>query len=97
MPVRRGHGLRATTVALVVGATLSVSGVAAAVTGDPFAPYRGIVSAVTGGDDEAGAHAARMAWLQRQLAGTRAKVAHGDLAGADADLSRDARPARRDR
>ncbi len=29
-----------------------------------------------------------MAWLQRQLSGTRAKVAHGDLAGADADLSR---------
>jgi hypothetical protein len=84
--VRRSHGLRATTIALVVGATLSVSGVAAAVTGDPFAPYRGIVSAVTG-DDESAAQAARVAWLQRQLAGTRAKVAHGDLAGATADLS----------
>ncbi len=87
VPDGRRHGLRATTVALVVGATLSVSGVAAAVTGDPFAPYRGIVSAVTGGDDEADAQAARMAWLQRQLAGTRAKVAQGDLAGAGADLS----------
>jgi hypothetical protein len=86
-PVRPSHGLRAATIALVVGATLSVSGVAAAVTGDPFAPYRGIVSAVTGGDDESAAHAAKVAWLQRQLAGTRARVAHGDLAGADADLA----------
>ncbi len=84
----RSHGLRATTIALVVGATLSVSGVAAAVTGDPFSPYRGIVSAVTGGDDESAAHAARMAWLQRQLTGTRAKVAHGDLTGAATDLTR---------
>ena len=87
-PLRRSRGLRATTVALVVGATLSVSGVAAAVTGDPFAPYRGIVSAVTGGDDDSGAQAGKMAWLQRQLAGTRAKVAHGDLAGAEADLAK---------
>ena len=85
--VRRSHGLRATTIALVVGATLSVSGVAAAVTGDPFAAYHGIVSAVTGGDNESAAQAARVAWLQRQLAGTRAKVAHGDLAGAGADLT----------
>ena len=83
---RRSHGLRATTIALVVGATLSVSGVAAAVTGDPFAAYHGIVSAVTG-DGESAAQAARVAWLQRQLAGTRAKVAHGDLAGAGADLT----------
>ena len=46
-----------------------MSGVAAAVTGDPFAPYRGIVSAMTGGDDQSAAQAAQMAWLQRQLAG----------------------------
>jgi hypothetical protein len=84
--VRRGHGLRATTVAVVIAATLSVSGVAAAVTGDPFSPYRGIVSAVTGGDDLP-PQAARVAALNRHLAGTRARIAHGDLAGAQATLA----------
>ena len=49
VPGRRG--MRATTVALVVAGTLSVSGVAAAVTGDPFAPYRSLVAVVTGGGD----------------------------------------------
>ncbi len=88
---RRGHGLRATTVAVVLGATLSISGVAAAVTGDPLSPYKGIVSAVTGGNDHQHhnlpSHAARVATMNHKLAGTRAQIAHGDLAGAEATLA----------
>ena len=87
---RRGRGLRATTIAVVLGATLSVSGVAAAVTGDPLSPYKGIVSAVTGGNHNQGllpAHAARVATMNHKLAGTRAQIAHGDLAGAEATLA----------
>jgi hypothetical protein len=83
---RRVHGLRATTVAIVVGATLSVSGVAAAVTGDPLAPYKGIVRAVT----NAGApspQASTTAKLNHLATGTQAKIAHGDLAGARADIA----------
>jgi hypothetical protein len=85
---RRGHGLRATTIAVVLGATLSVSGVAAAVTGDPLSPYKGIVSAVRGGDHhELPSHAARVATVNHHLVGTRAQIAHGDLAGAQATLA----------
>ena len=88
---RRGHGLRATTIAVVLGATLSVSGVAAAMTGDPFSPYKGIVSAVHGGDDHQHhnlpSHAARVATMNHKLVGTRAQIARGDLAGAEATLA----------
>jgi hypothetical protein len=83
---RRARGMRATTVAIVVGATLSVSGVAAAVTGDPLAPYKGIVRAVT----NAGApspHASTTAKLDHLANGTQSKIAHGDLAGARADIA----------
>jgi hypothetical protein len=85
---RRGHGLRAATIAVVLGATLSVSGVAAAVTGDPLSPYKGIVSAVNGGNHhELPAHAAQVAKLNHRLVGTRAQIAHGDVAGAQATLA----------
>jgi hypothetical protein len=85
---RRGHGLRATTIAVVLGATLSVSGVAAAVTGDPLSPYKGIVTAVQGGNHhELPSHAARVAQMNHTLVGTRAQIAHGDLAGAQATLA----------
>ena len=84
---RHGRGLRATTVAVVIGATLSVSGVAAAVTGDPLAAYHGLVSAVTGGTHELPDNAAQVARLQHLLTGTRARIAHGDLDGARADLA----------
>jgi hypothetical protein len=89
---RRGHGLRATTIAVVLGATLSVSGVAAAMTGDPLSPYKGIVSAVHGGGndhqhDNLPSHAALVATMNHKLAGTRAQIAHGDLAGAEATLA----------
>jgi hypothetical protein len=84
--VRRGRGLRVTSMALVVGATLSVSGVAAAVTGDPLAPYKGLVSAVAG-EDQLPEQAARVAALNHALRGTRAQIAHGDLAAAHTRLA----------
>jgi hypothetical protein len=85
---RRGHGLRATTIAVVLGATLSVSGVAAAVTGDPLSPYKGIVTAVHGGNHhELPANAAQVAKMNHKLVGTRAQIAHGDVAGAQATLA----------
>jgi hypothetical protein len=83
----RGHGLRASTIAVVLGATLSVSGVAAAVTGDPLSPYKGIVSAVTGGGNDLPPNAARVAAMNHRLVGTRAQIAHGDLAGAQTALA----------
>ncbi len=85
---RRGHGMRAVTIAVVLGATLSVSGVAAAVTGDPLSPYKGIVTAVQGGNhDELPANAAQVAKMNHKLVGTRAQIAHGDVAGAQATLA----------
>jgi hypothetical protein len=83
---RRAYGLRATTVAIVVGATLSVSGVAAAVTGDPLAPYKGIVRAVTNAEAPS-PHASTTAKLNHLATGTQAKIAHGDFAGARADIA----------
>jgi hypothetical protein len=85
-------GLRAGTVAVVLGATLSVSGVAAAVTGDPLSPYKSFasaVSSVTGGQSHKAlpANAAGVAKLNHHLVGTRAQIAHGDLAGARTTLT----------
>jgi Cornifin (SPRR) family len=89
---RRSLGLRAGTVAVVIGATLSVSGVAAAVTGDPLSPYKSFasaVSSVTGGQSHKPlpANAAGVAKLNHHLVGTRAQIAHGDLAGARTTLT----------
>ena len=80
---RSGHGLRATTVAIVVGATLSLSGVAAAVTGDPLAPVKGIATAVGIG------HAQHEGKANAQVANqhARAALARGDIAGAQASLA----------
>ena len=81
--VRSGHGLRATTVAIVVGATLSIGGVAAAVTGDPLAPVKGIATAVGIG------HAQHEGKAAAQVANQHARsaLAHGDIAGAQASLA----------
>ena len=80
---RRGLGLRATTVAIVVGATLSIGGVAAAVTGDPLAPVKGIATAVgIGADKHEGKANARDAAQQ-----ARSALAHGDVTLAQASLA----------
>ena len=81
---RRGHGLRLTTVAIVVGATLSIGGVAAAVTGDPFAPVKGIVTAMGGHGAEQHPGKARAFGADKQA---RSQLRHGDLVGAQASLA----------
>lgn len=91
LPAPRRTASRAVAGALVVAGLLSVSGVAAAVTGDPLAAYRGLYSAVTGADNPADDNAAELARLHRGLAKVRASIAHGDLATAQAaiDSARD--------
>jgi hypothetical protein len=81
---RRGHGLRLTTVAIVVGATLSIGGVAAAVTGDPLAPVKGLVTAMGGHGAEQHPGKARAFGADKQA---RSQLRHGDVAGAQASLA----------
>jgi hypothetical protein len=81
---RRGLGLRATTVAIVAGVTLSIGGVAAAVTGDPLAPVKGIVTAMGGQGAEQHPGKARAFGADKQA---KWQLRHGDLAGAQANLA----------
>lgn len=81
----RTHGRRltaaGTVVAVVLGGSLSLSGVAAAVTGDPLAPYRAVGNALSFGGDDLPDHAAQVAHLNKRLSRARAALAHGDVAG----------------
>ena len=77
-------GCELTTVAIVVGATLSIGGVAAAVTGDPFAPVKGIVTAMGGHGAEQHPGKARAFGADKQA---RSQLRHGDLVGAQASLA----------
>lgn len=47
----RRRTARTVTGALIVAGLVSVSGVSAAVTGDPFTPYRNVISSVSGDDE----------------------------------------------
>lgn len=78
---RRRRTVYGAAAALALGATFSVSGVAAAVTGDPFAPYRAVGGALSWGDDDLPPNAAQIAHLNKRLARARAAIAHGDVAG----------------
>lgn len=49
----RRRTVRVVTTVVLVGGLVSVSGVSAAVTGDPFTPYRSVISTVSGHDDQA--------------------------------------------
>ena len=76
----------ATVAAVVAGATLSVSGVAAAVTGDPFAAYAAVGAVLPWGEDDLPPNAGEVARLQRALAGARADLARGDVEAAQTRL-----------
>jgi hypothetical protein len=78
---RRRRTAYGAAAALALGATFSVSGVAAAVTGDPFAAYRAVGGALSWGDDDLPPNAAQIAHLNKRLARARAAIAHGDVAG----------------
>jgi hypothetical protein len=51
--VARRRTARTVTGALIVAGLVSVSGVSAAVTGDPFTPYRSVITSVAGDDGRA--------------------------------------------
>lgn len=76
---RTAHGA---ALALVLGATLSVGGVAAAVTGDPLAPYRAVEAALPWGGDELPATAADIGRLGKRLSRERSAIVHGEVSGA---------------
>jgi hypothetical protein len=60
-PVRRRHAARAVAALAVAAAVLSISGVAAAVSGDPLTPYKSVINVVRGEyHDVAPAHGLRM-------------------------------------
>ena len=83
-PHRRRLTAAGTAAAIVLGGTLSLSGVAAAVTGDPLSPYRAVRNALSIGGDALPEQAADVAKLNKRLSRARAAVAHGDTAGAQA-------------
>ena len=77
----RRQTARTVTGALIVAGLVSVSGVSAAVTGDPFTPYRSVISSVTGDD--------------KRRAGVEWGRARGRAAAVPVDRRRDrGRPAR---
>lgn len=84
---RRRTLARGTALALVVGATLSVGGVSAAVTGDPLAGYRAVATAL-GLHSELPPNAAEIAKWNHTLARVRAVARAGDTAAATAMLDR---------
>ena len=84
---RRRTLARGTALALVVGATLSVGGVSAAVTGDPLAGYRAVATAL-GLRSELPPSAAEIAKWNHTLAQARAVARAGATAAAAAMLDR---------
>lgn len=84
MAERRRRGLaRGTVVAAVLGVTLSVGGVSAAVAGDPLAAYRSVAGVFTPHDDLPPT-AARIAHLNRMVTNVRALARADDPAAAAA-------------
>ncbi|HEU4912428.1 MAG TPA: hypothetical protein VFV76_11060 [Actinomycetes bacterium] len=85
-PRARRTAAGAAALAVALAATLSVSGVAAAVTGDPLAPYKAVGSALSWGEDDLPETAAPIAHLNKRLARARAAIAHGEVEGAQSRL-----------
>jgi len=80
----RRRAARTLTVALLAAGLVSVSGVAAAVTGDPLSPYRSVISAVTGEDDKP--TGTRDDGVSRQVRVVRGALRDGDLGAAELAL-----------
>jgi len=92
---RRRLGAAGVAAAVLLGGSVALGGAAAAVTGDPLAPYKtvghavGSVGSAVGdalsfGGDDLPEQAAPIAHLQKRLAGARAALAHGDTAQVQA-------------
>lgn len=85
-PGHRRQVARTVAAAAVAAVALSISGVAAAVTGDPFTPYKNVYHAVSGKHGPLPAKASSIAKFHHGLAGVRADIAHGNLAGAQQSI-----------
>lgn len=83
---RRRQGAVGTVIGVVVAATLSVSGVAAAVTGDPLSPYRTVLSLGQDDDPPAPRRAARPDVVRRE--GTPTRPPGGGVAATDVAMGR---------
>ena len=81
----RRRGARALTAALLATGLVSLSGVAAAVTGDPLSPYRSVISAVTDDEDQR-SRGREDERVERQLSDVRTSIGDGDFAGAHAGV-----------
>lgn len=83
---RRGRGARGTAITVVVATTLSVSGVAAAVTGDPLSPYRAVLSLGQDDDPPAPRRGAKPDLVRRE--GTPTRHTGGRVAATDVVMGR---------
>ena len=85
----RRRTARTVTGALIVAGLVSVSGVSAAVTGDPFTPYRNVISAVSGDDKRAPAsQGAADEVVRQQFLSIDAAIEAGQLDRATAGIQR---------
>jgi hypothetical protein len=84
--MRRRNGTRAAVAALLATGLVSMSGVAAAVTGDPFSPYRQVFSAVRGHDPAAARATSQAADMDERVDALRASIAAGQLAHIQAKI-----------
>ncbi len=85
----RRRTARTVTGALVVAGLVSVSGVSAAVTGDPFTPYRSVISAVSGDDNRApSTSGAEREAVRQQFLSIDAAIEAGQLDRATVGLQR---------
>ena len=84
----RRRTARAVTGALIVAGLVSVSGVSAAVTGDPFTPYRSVISSVTGDDQRAPVTGAETEAVRQQILSIDAAIEAGQLDRATVRIQR---------
>jgi len=84
----RRRAARAVTAALIVTSLASVSGVAAAVTGDPLAPYRSVISSVSGEDKGLPEPRITEAEVQERIRSIDASIDAGQLGRAQSGVQR---------
>ncbi len=85
----RRRTARTVTGALIVAGLVSVSGVSAAVTGDPFTPYRSVISSVAGDDKRAPASSgAEDEVVRQQFVSIDAAIESGQLDRATVGIQR---------
>ncbi|MEP6761215.1 MAG: hypothetical protein ABJA93_07600 [Sporichthyaceae bacterium] len=98
----RRRTARAVTAALIVAGLASVSGVSAAVTGDPLTPYRNVISTVAGNDTKPAPRVAGNESVRQQVLSIDAAIDAGQFDRAHRGVKRlhatlDAKPRGADR